>query len=1368
MPAIFISHSNVNNDESAVVSKFLRSAGFKATFLDINDQLGISTGSDWEKKLYREIETADAILLLLSNAWMDSKWCFVELSIARMLGKAILPAQLTPFEHPPVVPDLQHIQLYPDFVTGMESILVQLQKVALDARGGFLFPAGRPPYPGILSFDYDDAAVFFGRQPDIAMLWEALRSVVEMRGPRLIALSGASGSGKSSLLKAGLLPRLNFEPDRWLKLKIVRPAGDPFRQLSIALSAVLANRSQSIIGEIIRTNPKKAADWIIRELKKVDRPAIGVPILCIDQAEEIFTELDAKVSRHFLDLLLALASEPKGPIVVCVIRSEFVSRLQETKGYEKLKTVWLPDLSADRIRDVIIGPAKVGDIEVEEGLVARAIEDVGSPGSLPLLAYALRKLYDQFGKNGVLTESNYLALSGGTKKSPIEAAMQLAADDAVKAGTLDATELSTLKSMFMPALVRVDGTGTFVRRTAKRSEIPPNAYDFIDNLVDARLVRTFSVHGTDYIEVAHEALFRNWDLLARWLAEDRELLAIKEQIEREVTDVKESEDRTGKPSFLAEYKLARAEFLVAERPEMLSAEDRKIIFRSSRKKDRMLRRKRCGKIFSTLAVVGLVVLAMNLILKIDRINSQIFVRHAEDMLRSKVYTALDLANRSVETLATEPGYTVLAHALAKIPNGVKEIWKLPKELGSPAGSLISIHRSHLLFVNSDHKILGRELSNSKGHLKGYDRIHNETDILALDHLNGGPIFSISKSGKLEVSLMNPGDLTIDLRRDLTAAYISLENGVVSIFQQDQNKIEIWKCDDMVSSSNALSKCLSESPYIVRELPEDIDRVSSSAARPTGTVVVSSDGMNAAYTISNKLWIWRGKHTESPTKLDIADIRNMAWSPDGSVLAIVYLDGVSLIGSDNSFTRLNIPPEATNDLSLPVWNEEGTRLAVACGNSGVAICVWDVQLPTIKLVSQAFGHSVQIRNMVWDENALLTMDINGLGLRWNLWSEEGELVFPIRHEFGKNSYGIALRPKAGEISLAGPKQVALFEPTGKSKFYTVEHDNLGNLMEILWSTDGEWLAAVAEHGKLIVWKSGSTKPLHVHTLGERPSFRLAWNQNGKFFVASDGASHLVAVKPNNILAPVKQEIEGLDGNINGVGSSPKTGLVIALTDNGRVIGFNTISDEDGNEQHTGEFFTKELEYVAGDDRTRESNKPALDAISFRHDGSAFAVGGNSSEILVFEPGKSRPIVILKIAGDALVDHVEYSPSGRFLAALDANGNISVWDTNSFAWVWGLEGQSVYPLVTISLDKISGIHSVGKFKRFTWIGLDIVLSTSYGQIIQLAVTPDRMKERSKGILMNRASDGPRIRGLLTLRHIYSFDRIDLSRVWNLIFK
>ena len=237
MSAIFLSHSSADRDAAASLHDWLSRLGYASVFLDFDPERGIPPGRDWEKELYAQLRASRAVIVLCSGSSMASPWCFAEITHARALGKALFPLKVADCEIHALLRTVQIIDLTERREEGLDRLMRGLKAAGLDPANSFDWDGSRPPYPGLLAFEDADAAVFFGRENEIRDALDALSRQRRFGGARFMLLLGASGSGKSSLLRAGILPRLRRNPSQWIIVPPFRALGRPFESLAYALAA---------------------------------------------------------------------------------------------------------------------------------------------------------------------------------------------------------------------------------------------------------------------------------------------------------------------------------------------------------------------------------------------------------------------------------------------------------------------------------------------------------------------------------------------------------------------------------------------------------------------------------------------------------------------------------------------------------------------------------------------------------------------------------------------------------------------------------------------------------------------------------------------------------------------------------------------------------------------------------------------------------------------------------------------------------------------------------------------------------------------------------------------------------------------------
>ncbi|WP_094556168.1 TIR domain-containing protein [Synechococcus sp. 1G10] len=622
MVRVFLSHSSLDNASAGRIKAWLEQQGFEAPFLDFDKHAGIPPGADWERTLYREIEQSQALLILQSANWSNSKWCFAEFTQARALGKPIFQViEATDGDPgPTIAPALQVLDLRREREAGLEQLKKQLAAIALTAQGGFPWDGTRPPYPGLLVFEEEDAAIYFGRVEEIRHLIERLTARRTLGGARLLVLLGASGSGKSSLVRAGVLPRLRRSGRGWLVVPPFRPQSQPCQELARAL-ALAAGRSvdwrdlhRSLQeGARLGTLPVVLAE-IAGDLHMAAAANEAQILLLIDQGEELFGGLDPEEACRFFRILTAAMGGDLPFLAVMTLRSEFLGRLQaaEKDGLTaRFEEVSLAPLAMAQIPTIIKGPAKVAGLDVEEAFVQQAAADAETEDALPLLAFALREIYERYRVDRHLSLADYQTL-GDAKAglSPLENAVRRRADEVLAAMKPSEKQKRALRDAFVPAMVRFE-QGNYVRRPARWDALPLEAQPLLEQFVNARLLISRQEEmGNRLLEVAHEALLRKWPLLRGWLDEDREFLIGSQQLEQDHQDWKMASEQERPTALLSGLKLQRAKAWLSERPQQLSDELSSFVQASSDQAEAQERKARRNRRRVMGGLSGLTVLAV--------------------------------------------------------------------------------------------------------------------------------------------------------------------------------------------------------------------------------------------------------------------------------------------------------------------------------------------------------------------------------------------------------------------------------------------------------------------------------------------------------------------------------------------------------------------------------------------------------------------------------------------------------------------------------------------------------------------------------------------------------------------------------------
>ncbi|MBN1966654.1 MAG: protein kinase, partial [Anaerolineae bacterium] len=386
----------------------------------------------------------------------------------------------------------------------------------------------RNPYKGLRAFSEADADDFFGRE---ALVEQLLAKLVE-EGPfeRFLAVIGPSGSGKSSVVRAGLLPALREGrlpgSENWFFAEML-PGAHPLEELEIALTRV-ATRTQTQIMERLRRDDR----GILSAVRMILPDDTSQLLLVIDQFEEVFTLVeDPAEARHFLDSLYTAITDPRSPLrVIITLRADFYDRPLMHAEFSQLvrhRTEVVVPMTAEEIERAISIPVEQVGVSLEPGLAAAITAEVHEqPGALPMLQYALTELFDRRQDN-TLTLETYHALGGvmGVLAKQAETVYQ----------QLDESQREVVRQLFLRLVTLGEGIED-TRRRVRRSELISLGGPAMERVIDAfdrsRLLTLDQdpANREPTVEIAHEALLREWGQLRLWLDQNRDDIRMQRRL----------------------------------------------------------------------------------------------------------------------------------------------------------------------------------------------------------------------------------------------------------------------------------------------------------------------------------------------------------------------------------------------------------------------------------------------------------------------------------------------------------------------------------------------------------------------------------------------------------------------------------------------------------------------------------------------------------------------------------------------------------------------------------------------------------------------------------------------------------------------
>ncbi|MBC7870716.1 MAG: toll/interleukin-1 receptor domain-containing protein, partial [Chitinophagaceae bacterium] len=537
MRRVFVSYSRRNKNFAERLARDLSDAG-----LDVwVDWRQIQAGELWQKEIYRGIERSEMLIFCLSPDAVISEWCQREINTARQQGKIIIPvmavsamAQLQQTEAMRWLLDVHFINFENRYEEAFPELLNALPGLRRVGAYDDVDPAKIPnPFKGLEAFQQTDSHFFFGREE---LIRNALNVLSQEHAARFLAVVGASGSGKSSLVRAGIIPEIRSgtlpDSDEW-PVVIFAPGGSPVDALAQRLAPLREDMEASQIERLLTASPQNL-DRLVEGILSND-PKTARLLLVVDQFEEVFTRAAEAEGAAFLAMLHYAVTRPGGRTqAIITMRADFFDRLGRypdlARLFEQENLLIVTEMTASDLLRAIEGPAEAVGLSYEEGLPQRILDDVRrQPGSLPLLQYALKELY-------ALRDGRRLTNAAYEKIGGVQRALATHAENIYL--SLNAAQQALMRRMLL-RLVEVGATGEATRRRVDRNDlrfrdVPDEAVQEVIDLLTAPTSRLLiasreikaseddQTAPTVWIEVGHEALIREWKRFTDWVAENVE------------------------------------------------------------------------------------------------------------------------------------------------------------------------------------------------------------------------------------------------------------------------------------------------------------------------------------------------------------------------------------------------------------------------------------------------------------------------------------------------------------------------------------------------------------------------------------------------------------------------------------------------------------------------------------------------------------------------------------------------------------------------------------------------------------------------------------------------------------------------------
>ena len=747
-----------------------------------------------------------------------------------------------------------------------EAFALALRSVA---TGTVARAAGRPagervnPFKGLAAFTETDADDFHGRDRLVGELLE------RMDDPdfRLLAVVGPSGSGKSSVVRAGLIPALRQGRVRgsaeWFVTSMM-PGDQPFEALETALLRVAVNPPPSLLEQL-----RDGDRGVLRSTRRILPDDDGVVLVVIDQFEELFTPAVSDADRDgLLRALAAALTERSTPLrVVLTLRADFFDRPLRHPAFAPLlkqSTAAITPLSPDELERAIVDPAAAAGVGFEPGLVADIVADVNrNPGALPLMQFALTRAFDH-ASGDTITLDDYRAVGG------LNGALAQRAEELWQAAA--AAEQAATRRMFGRLVTLGEGRED-TRRRVLRSELGDDAATaaMVDRYGAARLLSFDRDTATrePTLEVAHEAVLRSWPRLREWLDEDRDAIRVHRHLSAASTDwVASGRDRN---ELYRGSRLTAAESLRGNPAVELNAQESEFVAAGMdlRRELEAATRKRARRrwyVTAAMAVVAVLAITASVVAlnQRDRADAQAAEARDNEALAAENAAIADeraaeseRARQDAEAERTRADEAAAAADLQRLE--AQAAATVEQDPGLAALLAVEAHRISGGDVTSA-STLHRVLSGTRG---------IETTIPGL---YGGSV--VSRDGTTLVAFEIGAVEVWDLRT-LTLVH-RVETPVVVGFGYDVTP----DASRVVFSKPGGTFLLDVATTTVTEvLPEKLD-----------VIALSPDGRLLAVGLPGALQIWDVATPSSPTLVDeqpgAGGALDVAWSPDGQALAVV--------------------------------------------------------------------------------------------------------------------------------------------------------------------------------------------------------------------------------------------------------------------------------------------------------------------------------------------------------------------------------------------------------------------------------------------------------------------------------------------------